>query len=111
MENNIALMFMHWFSDFCMQDDETAIAKSSNILFLLWHCFVYTFFFLLFLNYYKLPFFIILFISHFFIDFVSSKLNAYLWKKEMRHYFFVSIGFDQFLHIATILYLAEKFTK
>jgi len=111
MESNIALIFMHWVSDFVMQDDKTALKKSFKIGFLIWHAFFYTVPFLLFIEYYRLPFFLILFATHLCIDFVTSKLNTYLWKNNQRHYFFVSIGFDQFLHIATILYFAEKFVR
>lgn len=38
--------------------------------------------------------------SHFLIDAVTSRINAKLWKQERVHEFFVSIGFDQFLHLS-----------
>jgi hypothetical protein len=41
---------------------------------------------------------------HFVVDFATSKVNAYLWAKNQRHWFFTNIGLDQSIHFS-ILYL------
>jgi hypothetical protein len=41
---------------------------------------------------------IITFIAHTITDYFTSRLNAKLWAKGNVHNFFVSIGFDQYLH-------------
>lgn len=42
-------------------------------------------------------------LAHLVIDYFTSKGTAYLYKKGDVHNFFVVIGFDQFLHAATLI--------
>lgn len=110
----IIALFGHWFADFVCQDDGTAKNKSTNNVVMAKHCLSYTMWLFLVL----MPFliysyniskelivtsFLIVLFSHVIIDVITSRLNSYLWKTEQRHWFFVSIGFDQFLHISILL--------
>jgi hypothetical protein len=45
----------------------------------------------------------ITFVSHTITDYFTSKLNHKLWEKKKVYSFFVSIGFDQFLHIVQLV--------
>lgn len=111
----IVLLFAHFVADFIAQDDYTAINKSKNHFVCMLHSFEYTFniivgaialwivgltnltdnnFLLIFLT---------TFISHWIIDSITSRINSYLWKNEKRHWFFVCIGFDQFLHVSILM--------
>ncbi len=99
----IALMFCHWVFDFVFQTDWMARNKSSSLLALIQHCSVYALFGIL-LGFGWLGW-LILFSSHLFIDGITSKINSYLYKKNEIHYFFVSVGFDQFLHFLVLYFM------
>lgn len=122
------LLFSHWVADFLLQTDDMAKNKSSDCIVLGFHCIFYsivmTFCFLIFYItaqlYYPLEFFIIrpdfpaeyltfflfgTFVFHFAIDYVTSRMTTEFWIREERHWFFVTIGFDQFLHFASIIFL------
>jgi hypothetical protein len=45
----------------------------------------------------------ITFVAHTATDYVTSRINARLWEEKKVHWFFVSIGFDQFLHYTQLL--------
>lgn len=105
----IYYLFAHWVGDFVLQTDEQAKKKSSDIKYLLKHTLTYsliiTFFTYLLIGYLPnshwytpLIFGFIQFISHTIIDYVTSRLNKKLWELKETHDFFVSIGFDQFIH-------------
>jgi len=112
----VVLMFFHWFADFALQDDKTALEKSDNIKVLFYHCSTYAFWmglgsFIVFFTLY-LPNPVItallftgwMLITHFGIDYVTARANKKLWLNNQRHWFFVMVGFDQFLHISTIIW-------
>lgn len=102
----ILIVFLHWLLDFVCQTDWMAKNKSKNNNALIAHTLIYTLIYTLG----WLPFSIILFggngwifllvtyICHTFTDYWTSRLNTYLWNKGDVHNFFVSVGFDQFLH-------------
>lgn len=46
---------------------------------------------------------LIAFISHLFIDGCTSRISSNYWKKDERHNFWLTIGFDQMLHQIVIL--------
>lgn len=94
MDNIIYLFIAHFIGDFFLQSDEMAINKSKSVWWLSLHTLVYSAVLILF----GIKFAIINFILHFIIDFFSSKITSYLWKKEERHWFFTVIGLDQMLH-------------
>jgi len=60
---------------------------------------------------YSLLFMGITFICHTATDYFTSRVNAKLWEKGQVHNFFVSIGFDQYLHyiqlFVTFYYLSK----
>ena len=96
------LLFLHWVGDFVLQSDYMAKNKSKNIMVLFIHCLIYTAVFAFQVKFQGL---LILFVSHFIIDFCSSKINAKLYKAGEIHWFFTSIGFDQFLHLSILYYI------
>lgn len=113
----ITLLFFHWFGDFLLQNDWMALNKSKSFLALSLHVLIYstciTIGFLLSVlmldPWITLGFFFINGISHFVIDAITSRINGWLWRKDERHYFFVSIGFDQLVHTSILLWSAECF--
>ena len=42
------------------------------------------------------------FVAHFITDWVTSRINARLWKEKEVHWFFVGVGFDQLIHTWTL---------
>ena len=116
MINIIYLLFIHWIADFITQTDRQAKGKSKSIDCLLSHIFCYTIVLTTFgscIIFKSSIIDIILFISinsisHGIIDYFTSKINSYLWSKGDVHNFFVSIGFDQFLHIS-ILFISYNY--
>lgn len=101
------LLFFHFIGDFFFQNDWMALNKSKKLIPMMVHCFIYTIITLVpFIIVLPSPMLllipIVLYISHLVIDFLSSKLCEYLYNKGERHWFFVVIGFDQFLHLSIL---------
>ena len=114
----IYLLFTHFVADFVWQSDKMAINKSKSNMWLSIHVLMYCNVFLIM----TFPLFIYLFggvkflfvyigfngVLHWITDYFTSRLSSYLYDKN-RHYFFVTIGFDQFVHayclIATFNYV------
>ena len=40
---------------------------------------------------------------HMVIDFITSQITSDLWKRNKRHWFFTTIGFDQMIHMILII--------
>lgn len=108
----IVILFLHWIFDFVLQTDKQSKDKSTVIEALLAHTIIYSFCWFIVITLligitqkpYTLLYFIpITFIAHTITDYFTSKLNAKLWKEKKVHNFFVSIGFDQWLHCAQLL--------
>lgn len=106
------LMLGHWIGDFVFQDNKMALNKSDDSGILAYHCIVYSVTIALFyligsagsVLFITVGLFILwMFFSHFVIDFVTARANKKLWMNNQRHWFFVMVGFDQFLHLVTIL--------
>jgi len=106
----LAILFIHWFADFILQTNWQAQNKSKSWRALLEHNAIYsTVWFWPML--YLLPgdvsralsFVGITMICHTTTDYFTSRLNTYLWNKKDVHNFFVSVGFDQFLHYVQLL--------
>lgn len=97
----IYLLFVHWVADFVFQSDWMAQNKSKNNLALISHCSVYGIVFMLM----TWDFFLggIVMIIHHPVDYVTSRINSKLWADKKIHWFFVSVGFDQWIHFVTIL--------
>lgn len=96
----IALVWTHFVADFLLQTDKMALNKSKSNKWLGFHCLVYS---IPFLFAFGIHFGIITFLTHFATDYVTSRGTAYLWKKEERHWFFCLIGFDQAVHLTTLI--------
>ena len=118
----LALAFTHWVGDFKFQSNWMALNKGKNTVegakALIQHCFVYACCF----AWVSIEFAWITFALHLLTDAVTSRVNSKLWfvKAELvsdgpyavpalvfddskRHWFFVSIGFDQYVHTACLL--------
>jgi hypothetical protein len=118
----LSLLFAHTVADFVFQTDKMAINKSKSNSWLLFHTISYTVWLLILLCICNFPIYVLSgtsilpkafsvmlsflvanFVAHTATDYVTSRMTSYLWKKERRHEFFVVIGFDQFIHIATLV--------
>jgi hypothetical protein len=117
----IALLFIHFVADFLLQSDWMAINKSKQIGALLVHALVYSISFLAF----GMSFWFITFLTHAVTDAITSRITSKLWfvqtyprphvdnygayplfaliESNKRHWFFVVIGLDQFIHFVTLL--------
>ena len=99
----IWLCFCHWVADFIMQSDWMAKEKAKSNKALLIHCFSYG----ATIGAMTLsPLFgLVQFLIHIPVDYVTSRINAKLYADKKIHWFFVSIGFDQFIHLSTLILL------
>ena len=92
------LIWMHFLADFVLQSDKMAINKSKEKKWLLIHCVIYGLPFLFF----GWRFSLLCVTSHFVVDFVTSRITSKLWQLEKRYWFFVTIGFDQAIHLTLL---------
>jgi len=113
----ILLFFAHWWSDFVHQSDKMAVNKSTSNKWLLWHVIIYSGWMAIVisagvgLGLISVPawnlvggrFIAANFLLHFCTDYVTSRVTSYFYKHKKRHQFFVTIGFDQFLHAAALI--------
>jgi len=107
----LGILFLHWVGDFVLQTDWQATNKSKNNLALTSHVASYSIVWTLASlvysaitgNWWMLLFPSITFMCHWITDYYTSRINSKLWADKKVHYFFVSIGFDQFLHYAQLL--------
>jgi len=102
----ILVIWIHWFTDFFLQSDKMGINKSSSNMWLLYHCLVYSLPFLVLLN---IGFVVVTFILHFMGDFYSSRITTKLFLEKKRHWFFVTIGFDQAYHLSCLILCMQYF--
>jgi Protein of unknown function (DUF3307) len=106
----VALLFVHWVADFVLQTHWQASNKSKNNEAIGRHVGVYTS-----VLAFAVPFIFagapfsrwLLFVvlnswCHFLTDYCTSRATARLWAKGDTHNFFVVVGFDQFIHQATL---------
>lgn len=110
METNIELLtvsmllILHFISDFILQSDYVARNKSKDNKILLRHVFIYSVPFIIFIS----PLYgAINGTIHFGIDYVTSRLTGKLWASGKTHWFFVVIGFDQLLHVLSLIWTYE----
>jgi uncharacterized membrane protein YkgB len=103
----LGILFIHWFADFVLQTDKQAKGKSKNWTDLINHTYVYSMVWMIIgcilyltnLINFNFPLFaLITWITHTITDYFTSRLNSKLWEENKTHSFFVSIGFDQWLH-------------
>lgn len=111
----LLILLIHWFADFVLQTDEQAKNKSKSWSYLLAHTLTYsTIWYVLsmllwpaghIMSWYVLNsiyFTFITFVCHTITDYFTSRLNSKLWSEGKTHNFFISIGFDQWLHYAQL---------
>lgn len=111
------LIFTHWIADFIAQSDWMAKNKSKDNFALTVHILSYStvlMFFAILTNLIKqfiglpttihvITFVAVNGVAHFAIDYVTSRISSKLWAKGQVHNFFVCIGFDQALHMVTLI--------
>lgn len=106
-----ALIFTHWIADFVCQTDDMAKNKSKSNKWLGKHILAYSGVLTVFAvvagfevpGKYWMAFVLINAAAHFAIDYVTSRISSKLWAKNEVHNFFVIIGLDQALHMATLI--------
>lgn len=113
MKEALIILSLHWVFDFVFQTDKMALNKSKSGYWLTVHVSVYSvgllwMAYLIGLTSVNIAaFWIFNAVLHWLTDWCTSRLNSYLWKKEMRHWFFVGIGFDQLLHYSALFITLE----
>lgn len=95
------LVITHFIADFMMQSDNMTKNKSKSNKVLLSHVSIYTIAFMVLVS----PLYgLVNGILHFAIDYVTSRRTARLWAEGRVHDFFVTIGFDQMLHMLSLIW-------
>ena len=115
----ILLLFFHWFFDFILQPRSWADEKWCNMLALIGHTSVYGLGLFCFAAcpWLGLPrdlgaifmFTGLNWFLHGFTDFFTSKVNHMYYESKKYYQFFGMIGFDQFIHVATLLITLQYF--
>lgn len=110
----MTVIAMHWVADFVLQTDWQAKNKSKNNFALLFHVLTYTicifvcsiFFLTNELTLQNIKIWELWALAngviHFGVDYVTSRINTYLWNKGRVHDFFVMVGFDQVIHYSCL---------
>lgn len=103
-------LLVHWLGDFVLQTNHMALRKSTSNYYLGMHVTVYTLttilaWWLLFLVvglhttlWQYLAAGVSIFVMHFITDYITSRITGKYFKAQKNHEFFVTIGFDQWLH-------------
>jgi hypothetical protein len=109
----LAILFTHFVADFVFQTNHQATTKSKSIRSLSAHVATYTVGLLaltLILHRFELSDMAWVALNgalHWITDFFTSKLVSRLATRENKHWFFVGIGADQFIHQACLLFTYE----
>lgn len=100
----VVILWAHFIGDFVFQSDYHAKNKSKDALILAEHVLLYSIPFILIsaLIPVSLMWIFVNAIFHFITDFCTSKISSKLWSENKPHYFFVTIGADQAIHLTTL---------
>lgn len=129
----LVVLSLHYIADFICQSHEEAVNKSSSIAHLVDHVYKYTmivfaglqvFIILPLINFgatnyhpdvvgwwgvvLNLLVMFYIFITHLATDYITSRINAKLWKRGKMHEFFNCVGLDQLIHCATLFILLNQ---
>lgn len=97
--NILILIWVHFLADFVLQTDQMAKNKSKSNKWLGIHVVLYSLPFSVF----GLTFALVNSVAHFITDYITSRITSKLWSKQQVHWFFVVIGFDQAVHVTTLI--------
>jgi len=105
------ILVVHYICDFLLQPREVAIKKGKSIVALINHISTYGIFFFIFCsilfsfeNIYNIfAFSMVNTLVHGVVDFFTSKWTGYLYSKDKYKQYFDVIGFDQLIHVVTLL--------
>jgi hypothetical protein len=101
----LLLVWTHFIGDFVFQTDEVVRAKGRSNWALVSHTFTYiaTFSLLGWVIPITTDWIILNMALHGVTDYVTSRAKTRLWREDETHLFFVVVGFDQAIHISTLL--------
>lgn len=101
----VLMTIAHFIGDFLLQSDYMALNKSKNTGVLALHIAVYLIPITLIGLFVPVSFLwlAVNYVGHFITDAISSRLSGYFWRQEKRHWFFVTIGADQMIHMLTLV--------
>ena len=94
----VALAGAHFVGDFALQFPWMAMGKSKSMAPLAAHVLVYSACFL----WAGVVYALVNGAVHMVVDFVTSRVNAKNWADKKVRAFWLGVGFDQFLHVATL---------
>jgi hypothetical protein len=109
-------LFVHWISDFVLQNEKMSLNKSTSNYWLGIHVTVYSLttitlwaglFWVTGLHQFVkisqyVEAYLAIFVMHFITDYITSRITGKYYKAKKIHEFFVTIGFDQWLHYVQI---------
>ena len=99
----LSIVWVHFIADFILQSDKMAQNKSSSFKWLTIHALVYTIPLMVF----GWQFALMNGACHWVVDAITSRITKQLWIEKEVHFFFVVIGFDQAIHMTTLLLTAK----
>lgn len=113
MYNVLGILLCHTIADFVVQTDWQAKNKSKRWDALTLHVSTYTLTMMvgvcLVLRSFEWSglWIFVTFATHFLTDAITSRISSRMWAQSRPHAFFVVVGFDQWIHMATLLLTAQ----
>jgi len=95
----VILVWMHFVADFLLQSRKVGENKSSSNLILLKHVIIYSIPFF----YFGWQFALLNAALHFVVDWITSRVTKHAWKESNMELFWGTIGFDQAVHMTTLI--------